>query len=61
MSQQESSYFDPEQGTVYERPNMNGDSVESYEKQGEREQTVHYVTPERSMLRDEKLIPTRRS
>ena len=57
MSQQEYSYFDPEQETVYEPRNMHSDSRESREGWEEREPTVYYVTPEQSMLRGEKLIP----
>jgi hypothetical protein len=58
VSQQEFSYFGPEQETVYEPRPISRDPRES---RGEQEQTVYYVTPEQSMLRGEKLVPTRRT
>ena len=61
MSQQKFSYFSPEQETVYEPRAINRDPRESREEQGQQEQTVYYVTPEQSMLRGEKLVPTRRA
>ena len=60
MSQQESSYFDPEQETLYSVHDINHDlskSQEVQENQEEQEQPVHYATPEQSMLRGEKLVP----
>jgi len=60
VSQQQFSYFDPEQETVYEPRLINRDPRESREYQGEQEEAVYYVTPEQSMLRGEKLIPTQR-
>jgi hypothetical protein len=61
VSQQEFSYFDPEQETVYRPRDINRDPRELYERQEEQEQTFYYVTPERSMLRGEKLIPMRKT
>lgn len=61
MSQQEFSYFGPEQETVYEPHDVNRDPRELREEQAQQEQTVYYVTPEQSMLRGEKLIPVRRT
>jgi len=61
VSQQEFSYFDPEQETVYEPRNINRDPRESREGRQEQEQIVYYVTPEQSMLRGEKLIPAHRT
>jgi hypothetical protein len=55
VSQQEFLYFDPEQETVYQPRDINRDLREL------PEQTVDYVTPEQSMLKGEKLIPTRRT
>ena len=60
MSQQQFSYFDPEQETVYEPRLVNRDPRELPEYQEEHAETVYYVTPEQSMLRGEKLIPTQR-
>ncbi len=61
MSQQEFSYFDPEQETVYRPRDVNRDPGEVYEGYEEQEQAFYYVTPEQSMLRGEKLIPVRRT
>ena len=61
MSQQEFSYFDPEQEAVYEPREINRDPRESYERQKEPEQIAYYVTPEQSMLRGQKLTPTKRT
>ena len=58
MSQQEFSYFHPEEETVYEPREVNRDLRELREEQ---EETVYYVTPEQSMLRGEKLIPMHRT
>jgi hypothetical protein len=60
VNQQQFSYFDPEQETVYEPRYINRDPRESQEYQEVQEETVYYVTPEQSMLRGEKLIPARR-
>jgi hypothetical protein len=60
VSQQQFSYFDPEQETVYEPRCINRDPRELQEDWHVQEQTVYYVTPEQSMLRGEKLIPTQR-
>ncbi len=60
MSQQESSYFDSEQETVYQPRHINSDPSEQQERQERQEQqepTVYYVTPEQSMLGGEKLVP----
>lgn len=58
MSQQQFSYFDPEQETIYAPRLVNRDPRELHEYQ---EETVYYVTPEQSLLRGEKLIPTQRT
>jgi hypothetical protein len=60
VSQQQFSYFDPEHETVYEPRYINSDPREVQEYQETQEETVYYVTPEQSMLRGEKLIPTQR-
>jgi hypothetical protein len=60
VNQQESSYFDPEEETLYRVRDINqdrSDARENQENHEEQEQPVHYVTPEQSMLRGEKLIP----
>ena len=61
MSQQQFSYFDPEQETIYEPRLINRDPRELQEYQEVQEETVYYVTPEQSMLRGEKLIPKPRT
>jgi hypothetical protein len=61
VSQQEFSYFDPEQETAYRPRDINRYPGESYERQEGQEQTFYYATPEQSMLRGEKLIPARRT
>jgi hypothetical protein len=61
VSQQEFSHFGSEQETVYRPRDINRDPRELYERQEEQEQTFYYVTPERSMLRGEKLIPMRKT
>lgn len=61
MSQQQFSYFDPEQETIYEPRLVNHDPRESQEYREEQEETVYYVTPEQSMLKGEKLVPAQRT
>ena len=61
MSQQQFSYFDPDQETVYEPRYINRDPHEWQEGWPAQEQTVHYVTPEQSVLRREKLVLTQRT